>query len=98
MARRRWRSVRLNGAGRSRIKIAEMLESQLGIKVDSNDIHCNSTPTDKWLDMCRWCVDGKDSDGRHVHVCSWDRMGDIIRSNKIAVVDSDPHAFEICCG
>ena len=75
-----------------------MLQSQLGISVDPSDIHCNKSPSDRWMDMCRWCVDGRDRDGRRVHVCSWDRMGDIIRSKKIAVVDADPHAYEVCRG
>lgn len=94
--RRRWHSVRRDGPGRMRLRIAAMLE-KLGIAVDAYDIHCNNSPSDRYLDMCRWCVDGK-RDGQHVHVCSWDRMTDIIKSGSVAVVEDDPHHFEVCRG
>ena len=95
--RRRWKLDR-DGPGRFRLKIAEMLKEQLGIEVEAHEIHCNNSPNDHWLGMCRWCVDGWDKENRRVHVCSWDRMGDIIKSKEIAVVDNDIHHFEVCRG
>lgn len=78
-----------------------MLAEQLGIDVDPEKINCNKSPADRWRDVARWDVDGfRDNDGcrQFVHVCSWDRMGDIIRSGEIAVVDEDPLHFEVCRG
>lgn len=74
-----------------------MLEEQLGILVDPADIHCNSSPADRLLDLCRWCVSGT-RDGRHIHVCSWDRMGDIIKAGGLAVACDDWNGFEVCAG
>lgn len=94
---RRWR-LDQDGPGRYRLKIAEMLKEQLGIEVESHRIHCNNSPSDRLGDVCRWCVDGWDAEGRQVHVCSWDRMGDIIRSRKIVIVEDNVHHFEVCRG
>ena len=95
--RRRWKLDR-DGPGRFRLKIAEMLKEQLGIEVEAHEIHCNNSPSDRWMDMCRWCVDGWDAEGRQVHVCSWDRMGDIIRCKKLGIVEDSLTNFEVSCG
>jgi hypothetical protein len=80
------------------LKIAEMLKEQLGIEVEAHLIRCNNSPSDRWDDTARWDADGWDREGRQVHVCSWDRMGDIVRSKKIAVVEDNPHHFEVSHG
>ncbi len=95
--RRRWRLDR-DGPGRFRRKIAEMLLSDLGIVVDAADIHCNNSPSDRWEDMCRWCAGGRDANGLKMHVCSWDRMGDIIRAGNIAIVEQTPGHAEVSYG
>lgn len=97
MPRRRWHSVRRNGPGRMRIRIAKMLKDNLGISVDAYDIFCNNSPSDRHLDMCRWGVDGT-LNGTFVHVCSWDRMGDIIKAGCLAVVEDNPYHYEVCRG
>lgn len=94
--RRKWHSVRRDGAGRTRIKLAEMLLRDCGITVHPDDIVQNIAPSARWLDLCRWCADGTKEGGEFVHVCSWSRMGDIVRSGKIAVVDDDHLGFEVC--
>lgn len=94
---RKWHSVRVNGPGRMRIKIAAMLKEQLGIDADPYDIFTNNSPSDRLMDMCRWGVSAK-RNGSHCHVCSWDRMTDIIRCGKIGVVEDNPYHFEVCRG
>ncbi len=95
--KRRWK-LELDGPGRYRVKIAEMLKEQLGIEVDAHLINCNNSPQARLEDIARWDVYGWNSAGMKVHVCSWDRMGDIIKSKKIEVVDSCPIHFEVCRG
>ena len=96
--RRRWKLDR-DGPGRFRLKIAEMLKEQLGIEVEAHRINCNNSPQDRLGDIARWDVDGWDQvHGIPVHVCSWDRMGDIIRSKKIEVVENNPTHFEVSHG
>jgi hypothetical protein len=98
LAKRAWHSLRRSGPGRIRTKLADMLKQQLGITIDPHDMHQNQAPPHRWLDLCRWCADGTNKDGRFVHICSWDRMGDIVKSGTIAVVDDDYLSFEICRG
>lgn len=95
MRKRRWHSVRRDGPGRMRIRVAEMLKTDCGIDADPYDISCLSDPNSRLMDLCRWCVDGK-REGQFVHVCSWDRMTDIIKAGCLAVVEDDPHHFEVC--
>ena len=96
--RRRWKLDR-DGPGRFRLKIAEMLKEQLGIEVEPHRINCNNSPQDRLGDIARWDVDGWDRvHSIPVHVCSWDRMGDIIRSKEIAIVEHNPIHFEVCHG
>lgn len=80
-----------------RLRISELLEKQLGITADPYEIRCNNSPSDRLMDLCRWCVDGM-RDASRVHVCSWDRMTDIIKAKKVAIVEDDPHHFEVCRG
>lgn len=79
-----------------RIRIAAML-AEIGVIVDPDSIHQNQDPCSRRTDMCRWCVDGT-KDGRFIHVCSWSRMGDIIKSGKLGIVDDDYLTFEVCEG
>lgn len=94
---RRWHSVRRNGPGRYRIKIAEMLLRDLQITVCPDDISVNNSPTDRWYDCARWDVWGF-RDGLPIHVCSWDRMGDIIKAGKMALVGDTIDYLEVCRG
>ena len=96
MRKRRWHSLRRDGPGRMCRRIAEMLK-EIGIEVSPYDIICNNSPSDRYMDLCRWCADGT-KDGMHVHVCSWDRMCDIIKRKSLAIVDDDRHHFEVCRG
>lgn len=73
-----------------------MLLRDCEITVDPFDILQNISPSSRWLDLCRWCVNGTTSDGVFIHVCSWARMGDIVRSGRIAVVSNDYLGFEVC--
>lgn len=84
-------------AGRTRIKMAEMLKEQHGIDIDPDDLFTNNTPAYRLADCCRWGGDGT-KDGRHVHVCSWSTMTEIIKQGTIAVVDDSYLTFEVCEG
>lgn len=93
----RWRSVRRDGPGRLRLRLAAMFEEQLGITIDPCDLWVQN-PAYAKMDLARWGGDGRDRDGRFVHVCSWERMADVVRSGRLAVVTDDPLAFEVCAG
>jgi hypothetical protein len=75
-----------------------MLAEQLGIEVEAHDIHQNSSPSDRQLDMCRWCAWGLDQEGRRVQVHSWDKMGDIVKAGRVVVVSKDFAQHEVCAG
>lgn len=85
------------GPGRMRIKIASMLKRDLGIDADPYELFVNNSPSDRLYDMARWGGEAK-RNGLHVHVCSWDRMTDIIKAGCVAVVEDNPHHFEVCRG
>ena len=86
-----------DGAGRSRIKIAEMLKKDLGIFIDPDEINTNAPRAVKCQDICRWEVWGTMGD-TSVCIRSWDRMGDIIKSGQVVRV-GDRHQtsdIEVC--
>jgi hypothetical protein len=85
-------------AGKTRVKIAEMLEKQIGVFCQPEDIWQNNYPAAKYMDLARWGVDAKYADGRFVSVSSWDRMGDIVKSKIIVVVSKDSLGVEVCSG
>lgn len=86
------------GCGRFRHKISRMLLEQLDIIVEPSDILENKSPWCKQMDLCRWCVTGVTKSGLYVHVCSWERMGDIIKSGEIVKVNNDYLSLEVCAG
>ncbi len=97
--KRRWHSVRRDGPGRMRIKIAALLLRDCGLIADPYDINTNNSPPDRYLDSARWDVDAKkEGFPFFYHVCSWDRMTDIIKAGGIAVVEDNYLHFEVCRG
>lgn len=95
--RKRGHRLHYDGPGRTRERLAEMLKEQCGIDISPYDLVLNRYPEAKYLDLCRWCGDGKFiEDGGFVHVCSWDTMTEIVRYKKIEVVDADYLTFEVC--
>ena len=86
-----------DGAGRSREMIADMLERDLGIRVDPDEIRTNAPRAVKCQDICRWEVWGTMGDSS-VCVRSWDRMGDIIAAKQVVRVADrhDTSDIEVC--
>lgn len=90
--RRRGHSLRLDGPGRVRVKLAEIIERELGCQCDPYDIWQNNTPSAKWLDLARWGVTCRFPDGATKNIHSWDTMTAIVKHG-LAVVSDDG---EVC--
>jgi hypothetical protein len=93
LRRRRRKS---DGPGRTRIKLAELLERELGVQVRPEDIWQNNYPAAKWLDLCRWGVEARQPGLKiTANVHSWDTMGEILKKG-LAVVSREPTSIEVC--
>jgi hypothetical protein len=84
--------------GRTRVRLAQLLEQQLGIIIHPSNLQQNNNSLVKWNDLCRWCGTGE-RDGRFIHIASWDTMSKIVRSGRVLLCGrNDPLSQEVCAG
>lgn len=93
--RKRGHILRLDGPGKTRERLAEMIREEFNCECDPNEIWMNRHPAAKWLDLARWGVTCRFPDGLTRNVHSWDTMTNIVRFG-LAVVDIDTHGVEVC--
>lgn len=83
--------------GKTREKLSRMIFDQLGYTAQPEDMWMNGTPWAKQMDLARWgCTASLNGLRKNIH--SWSRMGDIVKSGKIAIVMEDSVSIEICEG
>lgn len=85
---------RQRNPGRTRIKLAELLNKEFGTQIQPEDIWDNNYPAAKWLDLARWGVDAEMPDGYRRNIHSWDRMGEIVKHG-VVEVDRDSLGMEV---
>jgi len=93
--RRRGHILRLDGPGRTRTKLAEMIRAEFHCECNPHEIWTNNYPAARWLDLARWGVTCQFPDGLTRNVHSWDTMTDIVRYG-LATVAIDRHGAEVC--
>lgn len=93
--KRRGHILRLDGPGRTRERLAELIRAEFGCECDPAEIWMNNYPAARLLDLARWGVTCQFPDRTRRNVHSWDTMTDIVRAG-LAFVAGDHLQMEVC--
>lgn len=78
--------------GKTRIKLAELLEAKLDTIVNPEDLKVNRG-ANQYNDWCSWF--GRVGPCKDVHVSSWDTMANIVKRGKVHIVSNEAYNIEV---
>lgn len=93
--RRRGHILRLDGPGRTRVKLAQMIEAAFGCICDPGEMWTNNYPAANWEGLCRWGVTCRFPNGLDRNVHSWSTMTECVREGVVAVGNDIGWDFEV---